>query len=116
VVVDRLRRRRPIAIGGTDHLSHRLVARGLSPTTSVVVLWCVSGVLGLIGLLGGQDIVPPAAMLLAWIPSGGMAWFLLMRTAKDLRIQHEQEPEIGSSKERVHSLRVDSNQDDHAVG
>jgi UDP-GlcNAc:undecaprenyl-phosphate GlcNAc-1-phosphate transferase len=39
VIIARLRERRPIYIGGTDHASHRLVMRGLSPRTVAFVTY-----------------------------------------------------------------------------
>ena len=50
VVVDRLRRRRPIWRHRADHLVHRLVAGGWSPVEAVVVL------------LGDQPGITPAAV------------------------------------------------------
>jgi len=39
VVVERVRHRRPVMQGGTDHTSHRLVSSGVSERHAVVVLW-----------------------------------------------------------------------------
>ncbi len=39
VVFERLRHRRPVAVGGTDHTSHRLVASGMSERVAVALLW-----------------------------------------------------------------------------
>lgn len=39
VIVERLRHRRPVSLGGSDHASHRLVALGLGPASAVAVLW-----------------------------------------------------------------------------
>ena len=47
VVVSRLRRKvNPFTTAGKDHLSHRLVARGLTPRESVLVLYLVACALG----------------------------------------------------------------------
>lgn len=46
VVVIRWRLRRPVYVGDTNHLSHRLVRRGLSPTTAVLVLWLAGAIAG----------------------------------------------------------------------
>lgn len=51
VTVSRLRRRRPVFRGGTDHLSHRLVRRGLSVPGAVLVLVLASAVCGISSLL-----------------------------------------------------------------
>ena len=44
-------RRRPISVGGTDHLSHRLVAYGFSERGAVLTLWTLSFLGGLVALL-----------------------------------------------------------------
>jgi len=46
VVVIRWRAGRPVYVGDTNHFSHRLVRRGLSPTTAVLVLWLAAAVAG----------------------------------------------------------------------
>jgi UDP-N-acetylmuramyl pentapeptide phosphotransferase/UDP-N-acetylglucosamine-1-phosphate transferase len=51
VTVSRLRRRRPIFRGGTDHLSHLLVRRGFPVPRAVLVLVLASGVCGVASLL-----------------------------------------------------------------
>lgn len=45
VVLLRWRRGQPFYIGDTNHLSHRLVRRGLSPTTAVLVIWLMAALL-----------------------------------------------------------------------
>jgi UDP-GlcNAc:undecaprenyl-phosphate/decaprenyl-phosphate GlcNAc-1-phosphate transferase len=44
-------RRRPVSVGGTDHLSHRLVAYGFSERSAVLALWVLSLVSGILGIL-----------------------------------------------------------------
>jgi UDP-GlcNAc:undecaprenyl-phosphate GlcNAc-1-phosphate transferase len=51
VTASRLRRRRPIFRGGTDHLSHLLVRRGFPVPRAVLVLVLASGVCGVASLL-----------------------------------------------------------------
>jgi UDP-GlcNAc:undecaprenyl-phosphate/decaprenyl-phosphate GlcNAc-1-phosphate transferase len=46
VVVSRWRKGQPFYIGDTNHLSHRLVRRGLSRTQAVVAIWLLAGVMG----------------------------------------------------------------------
>jgi len=46
VVILRWRSGRPIYLGDTNHLSHRLVRRGLSQTTAVLVIWLFAALLG----------------------------------------------------------------------
>jgi UDP-GlcNAc:undecaprenyl-phosphate GlcNAc-1-phosphate transferase len=47
VVVIRVRERRPIYVGDSRHLSHRLVSLGLSQRTSVLVIYLITFCLGL---------------------------------------------------------------------
>ncbi|MGH2605553.1 MAG: glycosyltransferase family 4 protein, partial [Anaerolineales bacterium] len=51
VVVSRLRRRRPVYRGGQDHTYHRLVAMGLDPTRSVLLMQLAALTLGLIAFI-----------------------------------------------------------------
>lgn len=51
VTVSRLRRRRPVFRGGTDHLSHRLVRAGFPVPQAVLALVLASGVCGVASLL-----------------------------------------------------------------
>jgi UDP-GlcNAc:undecaprenyl-phosphate GlcNAc-1-phosphate transferase len=46
VVWIRMRLGRPIYVGDTNHLSHRLVRRGWSPTRAVLVIWLSAAALG----------------------------------------------------------------------
>jgi len=51
VTVSRLRRGlNPLTTPGKDHLSHRLVARGMSHREAVLVLYLVSGAFGVVGM------------------------------------------------------------------
>ena len=43
VVFYRLRRKKPVHIGDTNHLSHQLVQRGFTECQSVILLWLVQG-------------------------------------------------------------------------
>jgi UDP-GlcNAc:undecaprenyl-phosphate GlcNAc-1-phosphate transferase len=51
VTASRVRRRRPIFRGGTDHLSHRLVRKGFPVPKAVAVLVLASAVCGAASLL-----------------------------------------------------------------
>lgn len=51
VVVIRLGKGQPFYVGDTNHLSHRLVARGFSKPRAVVLIWTLAMVTGLISLL-----------------------------------------------------------------
>ena len=50
VTIVRALNRRPISQGGRDHLSHRLVALGLDERSSVLVLYAVSGLFGMVAI------------------------------------------------------------------
>ncbi|HEX2274990.1 MAG TPA: DUF4012 domain-containing protein [Acidimicrobiales bacterium] len=58
VTLARLRRRRRVSVGGRDHLSHRLVARGLSRGVAVWVLVIVEAALGTLAVLAGRQVIP----------------------------------------------------------
>ena len=58
VTLARLRRGRSVSIGGKDHLSHRLVARGLSPGMAVITLIAIEGFVGVMSIMAGRRMVP----------------------------------------------------------
>ena len=67
VTLTRILRGRPVSVGGTDHLSHRLVAYGLSRKSAVLFLWTfslISGVLGVSTLRYGVSTLLAAVMVL----------------------------------------------------
>lgn len=51
VVIIRWRQGRPVYVGDTCHFSHRLVRRGLSPSTAVLVLWLLTALAGALSFL-----------------------------------------------------------------
>ena len=71
VTLTRKLRRRPVSLGGTDHLSHRLVAYGLSKRGAVIALWGVTSTAGTVGLLtlfyGAVSFVSAAALLVVFV-------------------------------------------------
>jgi UDP-GlcNAc:undecaprenyl-phosphate GlcNAc-1-phosphate transferase len=50
VVAIRTWNRKPFYVGDTNHLSHRLVRRGLSKTTAVLMIWLLAAVCGAVGV------------------------------------------------------------------
>lgn len=50
VVVIRTLNRKPFYIGDTNHLSHRLVRRGLSKTGAVLLIWCLAALCGCLAI------------------------------------------------------------------
>jgi UDP-GlcNAc:undecaprenyl-phosphate GlcNAc-1-phosphate transferase len=51
VVILRWRNGKPFYVGDTNHLSHRLVRRGLSSTLAVLVIWLMAAVAGVLSFL-----------------------------------------------------------------
>jgi len=51
VVLLRWRNGRPFYVGDTNHLSHRLVRRGLSPVRAVVLIWLLAAGAGALGIV-----------------------------------------------------------------
>ena len=81
VVISRLRRGvNPLTTPGTDHTSHRLVARGLTRRAAVVRLYLVSGALGLAALVCAQgNLAVNYAILLLVAILGASALYALER-------------------------------------
>lgn len=75
VIVSRLREGFSIMRGGRDHLSHRLVRRGLSDTQSVRVLTALAILSGLIA------VAEPVFSTPAWFASVGVLWAGLIALA-----------------------------------
>lgn len=64
VVISRLRTRRPIYVGGKDHVSHRLVSRlAMSKARGVMALYYIAVLLGMFGLIM-REMQPQNAQLL----------------------------------------------------
>ena len=57
VTIARLRRRRPVVLGGKDHLSHRLVMRGFSRRRAVKILVATQIAFGVLAVLAGRKVV-----------------------------------------------------------
>jgi UDP-GlcNAc:undecaprenyl-phosphate GlcNAc-1-phosphate transferase len=73
-VLSRLRRGVSPFQGGRDHLSHRLIRRGLSRRVTAFILWGLSGLFALVALW----IAEPNAEYERWIVYGaGALWALL---------------------------------------
>ena len=79
VTLARLRRGRPVSQGGSDHLSHRLAARGMSRRMAVAVLVTCESVLGTLAVLAGRRVVPVGVAVLVAVAVVGV---LLAVTAK----------------------------------
>ena len=51
VVLLRWKSGKPFYLGDTNHLSHRLVRRGWSPTRAVLLIWLLAAALGSLAVL-----------------------------------------------------------------
>lgn len=63
VLISRHRARRPLLKGGTDHLSHRLRALGLSGPQVVLALFAVAALMSLTGVLVARRVLPESGVL-----------------------------------------------------
>lgn len=91
VVVERLRHRRSPFVGGRDHLSHRLVALGLSVPTAVRCLYAAALLLGWAGLVVSRLDAVTAYLLVGLIAAGlGIGALLLARIPVYAESTHRQ--------------------------
>jgi len=79
VMVARWRNGRALYLGGRDHLSHRLVALGWTPTDAVLTLLGCQALLGGLAVLVGRDFVP---VWLGMLTSGAVLVGLLLLCLK----------------------------------
>jgi UDP-GlcNAc:undecaprenyl-phosphate GlcNAc-1-phosphate transferase len=84
VIVRRSAERRPIFVGDRGHLSHRLVAAGLSPPVAVALLWGYAGWTGGLALLlaSADPLRIVAVVAAAWLPGGYLFLLLLRRVSR----------------------------------
>src|ERR1700722_6824150 len=59
VTLTRILKGHPVSVGGTDHLSHRLLAYGLSEKSTVLALWALTLLSGILGILTASYGLPP---------------------------------------------------------
>lgn len=77
VVFSRLRRGLSPATAGRDHTSHRLVRLGFSPRETVLILYLVSGILGMMALYITQATIPEGyfvGAIAAILGLGAISW------------------------------------------
>jgi UDP-GlcNAc:undecaprenyl-phosphate GlcNAc-1-phosphate transferase len=77
VIVIRIREGRPIYVGDSRHLSHRLVSLGLSPRQAVLFIWLATLSLGLPALTLAHA-TPPRALLVLVQSLGIVALLLIL--------------------------------------
>ena len=74
VVISRLRRGlNPLTHPGNDHISHRLVARGMSKREAVLTLYLVAGILGVLAMFCAQAGNVENYLILAGVFVAGLA-------------------------------------------
>src|SRR5713101_244633 len=76
VIVIRVRERRPIYVGDSRHISHRLVSLGLSQRTAVIVIYLITFSLGM-GAVTLADASPVETFLIL-VQSVGIVTFVLI--------------------------------------
>ena len=79
VVVSRVRAGRPIHVGGTDHLAHRLLLLGLPCRAVAAALALLAGATAALGLAVGRGLVPALPVAGGVAVVGGAALLALLR-------------------------------------
>ncbi len=67
VTLTRMLRGRPISQGGTDHVSHRLIAYGFTPKSAVLTLWSFTLLSGALGYFAVFYEVPPVLSVVIFL-------------------------------------------------
>ncbi len=103
VFISRLRRgRNPLTTPGKDHLSHRLVALGLTRREAVLTCYLIGGACGMVAIYIAQSQFPNgyvAAALLAMAGVAGIAWFELRCPGGTLRGNYSSEQSAGAGQQ-----------------
>jgi UDP-GlcNAc:undecaprenyl-phosphate GlcNAc-1-phosphate transferase len=76
-----LRGKNPLTTPGQDHLSHRLVARGLTRREAVLIIYLICGALGVVGMLLAQASVEEGAVIGAVIFAAGAVALTVLEIA-----------------------------------
>ena len=99
VVISRLRRGVSVYQGGKDHVSHRLVAVGLTQREAVLALYLVCGVLGVLAVF-----ITQASLLEGYVIGGTIALTGLLALVKlegaDVRSQTFTLVEVGGNESK----------------
>jgi len=91
VTLTRMLNGHPVSVGGTDHLSHRLVAYGLTQTSAVLTLWACTIVSGLLGFLAVSYRLPSVLSLIPVLVAA-LALFGTYLARFDLRVHAGSQP------------------------
>ncbi|MCW2876635.1 MAG: glycosyl transferase [Sphaerisporangium sp.] len=99
VMLSRVRDGRPLLMGGTDHLSHRLYWLGLSVRLTAVALAGIAAISGALGLVMTLHVTSP---LITTVVAIGMAILLigLLQKARSLEPGRSRKPPISISERR----------------
>jgi UDP-GlcNAc:undecaprenyl-phosphate/decaprenyl-phosphate GlcNAc-1-phosphate transferase len=77
VTISRMRAGRRVALGGTDHSSHRLIARGFSVRRAAATLWAAQLALGLAAVALNESSRAVGWIIVILVALGGLAAFIL---------------------------------------
>ena len=67
VTLTRLSKGRPVSVGGTDHLSHRLIAYGFTQKSAVLALWAFTLFSGALGFVAVSHRLPPFLSVITFL-------------------------------------------------
>lgn len=70
VTLTRLSKGHPVSVGGTDHLSHRLIAYGFTQKSTVLALWAFTLFSGALGFLAASYRLPPFLSVIIFLLVG----------------------------------------------
>lgn len=70
VTLTRISRGYPVSVGGTDHLSHRLVAYGFTRNWAVLALWAFTLCSGALGYFAVSNRLPPFLSVITFVIVG----------------------------------------------
>jgi hypothetical protein len=84
VTFARLRTRRPVSRGGTDHTSHRLARMGLGINRAVLTMYLGSGMLGMLAVLMTRSSPGTATAFFAAVLAAGMVGLLILERAEPI--------------------------------
>lgn len=105
VIASRIRHRRPIFLGGRDHIAHRLVLAGLSIKPAVYILYLAAICLGWLGIVISKSPKDVAFMLSGLVLVLGMiAASVLWRIPVYEKHVHEMSPRVVPDLEAVEEL------------
>jgi len=88
---------RPVSAGGADHLSHRLVAVGLSERRAVLVLYALSGASGLLAYLMYRSALPYTMAAAAFVLLGLVLFGVVLAGVK-VYPEHEVPTDVSTTK------------------